>query len=98
MPTKAKSSKPTKAPVAKKTPVRKSPPKATAEMLAKQVQTLSRRLRALENSARVPGPPGEPGPPGPKGEPEDPARLQELERRVKELENRLASPPAVGTA
>jgi uncharacterized coiled-coil protein SlyX len=94
MPTKAKSSKHKKAPAAKKQPSRKSAPKADVDLLAKKLQAIGRRLSAVENRAQVPGPAGEPGPqgpPGPKGDPADPSRLEELERRVAELESRLAT-------
>ena len=108
MPTKARSKKPKKAPAAKKKAVRKSAPKPKADLLARQIQKLSYRLRALENGAQIPGPagePGKPGPkgdpgppgpagqPGPKGDPADTTRLGELERRVAELESRLAANP-----
>jgi hypothetical protein len=91
MPTKKKSSKQKKAPVAKKKAVRKSAPKTTADLLAKQVQQLSNRLKILENSPKTPGPAGKQGPPGPKGDPADLARIEELERRITELERRLVS-------
>jgi hypothetical protein len=101
MPTKTKSSK-KKAPAAKKKTARKSAPKTKADVLARQIQKLSYRLKTLEDSAQIPGPAGkqgppgpkgEPGPPGPKGDPADPALWEELERRVAELEIRLATPP-----
>jgi hypothetical protein len=103
---KAKSSKAKKAP-AKKQIVRKSPQKPTAEPLAKQIQKLTARIRTLEGKKSVPGPAGSKGRPGPagpqgvpgpagqagpKGDPADPAQLSELERRIKELELRLAAP------
>ncbi len=148
MPKKTRSSKPKKAPAAKKKAAGKSAPKTKVDLLAGQIQKLSNRLKTLENSAKVPGPlgpkgdpglpgpkgdpglpgpkgepglpgpkgdpglpgpkgdpgppgpkgdpglpgpKGDPGPAGPKGNPADPARLQELERRVKELETRLAT-------
>ena len=108
MPTKTRSSKQKKAPIAKKKPARKSAPKTKADLLAAQIQRLSNRLRTLENTAPVPGPAGNPGPPGPKGEvgppgrpgipgskgdPADPTRLEELERRVAKLEARLSAVP-----
>ena len=139
MPKKTRSSKPKKAPAAKRKAAGKSAPKTKADLLAGQIRKLSNRLKTLEDSAKVPGPPGpkgnpgpagpkgdpgfpgpkgdpglpgpkgdpgpagpkgdpglpgskgDPGPAGPKGNPADPARLQELERRVKELESRLAT-------
>ena len=94
MPTKKKSSKQKKAPAAKKKIVRKSAPKITVDLLAKQIQKLDSRIKALENRPVAAGPAGAPGtqgPPGPKGEPADPARLEGLERRISELEMRLAS-------
>jgi len=98
MSTKAKSSRQTKRPAAKKASVRKSTPTAKADLLSRQIQKLSYRLRALEAGTQIPGPAGKPGPPGPagpKGDSADPVRLEELERRVTALENRLAAlPPA----
>jgi len=98
MATKAKPSKKKKAPAATKKPARKSAPKSNAELIARQIQKLSSRIRALENRAPIPGPagargvPGPAGPAGPKGDSADPARLADLERKVAELELRLASP------
>ena len=107
MATKAKPRKLKKAPAAKKKTVLKSPQKPTAELLAKQIQKLNARIRALESKEAVPGPagtqgrpgpagpqgvPGPAGQAGPKGDPADPAQLSELERRIKELELRLAAP------
>jgi len=107
MATKAKPSKKKKAPAAKKKPARKSAAKSNADLIASQMQKLSSRIRALENRAPIPGPagargvpgpagpagiPGPVGPAGPKGDSADPARLTELERKVAELELRLAAP------
>jgi hypothetical protein len=96
MATKTKTAKKKKAPAAKKQPARKiSAPKVDAEMLAKQIQKLSARIRALESQEPIAGPagpPGEPGPAGPQGEAANPAALAALEQRVKELEARLATP------
>ena len=103
MATKPKSGK-KKARVLKKQPARKTASQTNAGLLAKQIQKLSSRVKALENRAAVPGPAGPPGPigpqgvpgaagpPGPKGDPADPARLAELEQRVKGLELRLVTP------
>ena len=97
MATKAKSSKKKKSPAVKKQPARKSPAKPNVELLAKEIQRLSSRVRALEAKAPVAGPagpqgiPGPAGPQGPKGDPADAGRLAELERRVKELEIRPAA-------
>ena len=108
MPTKTKSSKQKKAPVAKKKTARKSAPKTKVDLLAAQVQKLGDRLKTLENTAPIPGPagpagppgqrgeaglPGLPGAPGPKGDPADSARLEELERRITDLEARLTTTP-----
>ena len=107
MATKAKSSKKKKAPAAKKKVARKSPPRPTVELLAKQIQKLIARIRALESKEVIPGPAGPQGRPGPagpqgipgpvgqtglKGDPADPAQLSELDRRIRELELRLAAP------
>ena len=107
MATKTKPSNKKKAPAAKKKPARKSAAKSNAELIARQVQKLSSRVQALENRAPIPGPagtrgvpgpagpagiPGPFGPAGPKGDSADPARLTELERKVAELELRLAAP------
>jgi len=104
MATKAKSKKQKKAPALKKQPARKVASKTNAGLLAKQIQTLSSRVKALENTAPIPGPagpqgpagpkgvPGMVGPAGPKGDPADQGRLAELEQRVKDLELRLAAP------
>ncbi len=98
MATKAKSIKAKKSPAVKKQPARKNAVKPNVELLAKQIKSLSSRIRALETKAPVAGPagaqgiPGPAGPPGPKGDPADPGRLAELERRMTELENR---PPAI---
>ena len=106
MATKTKLSNKKKSPAVKKQPARKSAAKPNFEVLTKQIQRLSSRIRALENKAPVPGPsgtqgipgpagrqgiPGPAGPPGPKGDPADPGRLAELERRIAELEARPAA-------
>ena len=98
MATKAKPSKQKKAPAAKKKPAAKVAAKPKIDLLAGQIQRLSSRVRALENRAPLSGPagpegiPGPVGPAGPKGDPADPARLAELERKVADLELRLAQP------
>ncbi len=113
MATKTKSSKKKKAPAAKRKAAPKSPQKPTVELLAKQIQKLNARIRALENREAVPGPAGPQGAPGPmgpqgipgpagqagpKGDPADPAQLLELDRRIRELELRLAAPMQADTA